>query len=379
MKISAYSTTAKDFDTLLLADKSFVSIHMNCRIDPTRLGLNGISGSVHGATSCMGAMAGDGVTESIGVFAISDPDGAYGSAMLPYGDDAEKAASDATLAALQAADRIGEKPELIWLSGTPGVEEAVIAGIEAVVGPEVPVIGGSAADNSVSGEWFVFDKSGRSQDGLIVSVLFPSRPVSFAYHNGYAPTAKTGTVTKVEGRRLVEIDHQPALEVYDEWTNGAVGSVRGNGEAQSILSESTLFPLGRKVAKLGGVTSFLLAHPASACSSGAMELFATVEEGEELTQMSGTESGLVERAGRVASLARSAGHLEQGAISGALMVYCGGCMLSVRHRLDDIVDGVSDALGGAPFLGTFTFGEQGQILGAGNRHGNLMISCIIFG
>jgi len=54
-------------------------------------------------------------------------------------------------------------------------------------------------------------------------------------------------------------------------------------------------------------------------------------------------------------------------------------MLSVRPRLSEVVGKVSAALGGAPFLGTFTFGEQGPILGAGNRHGNLMISCIIFG
>ena len=95
--------------------------------------------------------------------------------------------------------------------------------------------------------------------------------------------------------------------------------------------------------------------------------------------MTGTQNSLVERAGRVASLARAAGRMEDGPVAGALMVYCGGCMLSVQDRLHEVVEGVSTALGGAPFLGTFTFGEQGAILGAGNRHGNLMISCIVFG
>jgi hypothetical protein len=53
-------------------------------------------------------------------------------------------------------------------------------------------------------------------------------------------------------------------------------------------------------------------------------------------------------------------------------------MLSVRERLDEVVAGVNASLDGAPFLGAFTFGEQGALLKAGNRHGNLMISCIIF-
>lgn len=379
MNIKAFSATADSFDLQSLADSSFVAIHSNCDIDPSGLGLDARPAWVHGATSCLGAMTSDGVTEALGVFAIEDPDGAYGTAMAPYGDDPKMAARTAALAALTSAERLGETPELIWLSCTPGVEEDVIAGIETVVGTEVPIIGGSAADNSVSGDWFVFDHRSKTSAGVIVSVMFPSAPVSFAYHNGYAPTNKTGAVTKVEGRRVLEIDHRPALDVYLEWTDNAVSVTGDPDEMQSILSESTLWPLGRKVTELGGVSSFLLAHPAAASPSGAMDLFATVEEGEVLTQMTGTESSLIERAGRVASLARSTGSMENAPISGALMVYCGGCMLSVRNRLEEVVGGVTDSLGGAPFLGTFTFGEQGRILGAGNRHGNLMISCIVFG
>lgn len=379
MNITAFSATAESFDPHALAHASFVAIHGNCDINVSELGLEALSSCVHGATSCLGSMTSDGITDALGVFAIEDAEGAYGTAMAPYGDDPKTAARTATLDALRSADRLGETPELIWLSCTPGVEEDVIAGIETVVGTEVPIIGGSAADNSVSGDWFVFDQENKLSVGVIVTVMFPSAPVSFAYHNGYAPTKKTGTVTKVEGRRVLEIDHRPALDVYRDWTDGAVSVSKETDGMQSILSESTLWPLGRKVTELGGVSSFLLAHPAAANHVGAIDLFATVDEGEVLTQMTGTETSLIERAGRVASLARSTGYKDNAPISGALMVYCGGCMLSVRDRLDEVVGGVAESLGGAPFLGTFTFGEQGRIHGAGNRHGNLMISCIVFG
>ena len=36
------------------------------------------------------------------------------------------------------------------------------------------------------------------------------------------------------------------------------------------------------------------------------------------------------------------------------------------------------ALPGIPFLGSFTFGEQGCFPGGENRHGNLMISVLLF-
>ncbi|MEM6900464.1 MAG: FIST C-terminal domain-containing protein [Pseudomonadota bacterium] len=379
MNIITLSSTDPAFSPDALRNADFIAVHGNCDADLGTLKLGDVKGHVHGATSCLGAMTDAGVSEGAGLFVIEDPDGAYGTAMAALGTDPANAAREATLAALRRADRIGETPDLIWVSSTPGSEEDVLTGIETVVGPDVPIIGGSAADNSVSGDWHVFNASGQITEGVIVSVLFPSCSVSFAYHNGYAPTAAGGTVTRVEGRRVHEIDHRPALDVYREWTSNAVDGVDPSQDSQSILSESTLWPLGRKVAELDGVSSYLLAHPAMANGDGSIDLFATVEEGEFLTQMNGTETSLVERAGRVVSLARAAGQMEAQPIAGALMVYCGGCMLSVRERLDEVIGGVSQALDSAPFLGTFTFGEQGQILGAGNRHGNLMISCIVFG
>jgi hypothetical protein len=39
---------------------------------------------------------------------------------------------------------------------------------------------------------------------------------------------------------------------------------------------------------------------------------------------------------------------------------------------------VKTAIGDAPFIGTFTFGEQGHIRGVGNLHGNLVNSMIVF-
>ena len=359
---------------------SFVSVHCNVDAGPLALGraLAG-QGAVIGATSCLGAMTGEGVEDGIAAFVIRDPGGSYGTAARAMEGDPEGAARAAVLAALDHADRAGEKPELVWLAGTPGAEEAVLRGIESVTGPEVPIIGGSAADNSVAGGWCVFDGAGVHGEGVAVAVLFPSGPVSFAYQNGYAPTGITGRVTRAEGRRVHEIDGRPAAEVYGDWTGGAVAVDPEGGEGQPILSASTFWPLGREISDVGGVPYYLLAHPAVGHGTGAIDLFATVAEGEVLTQMAGSADGLASRAGRVAGLAKRAGRMDTADVRGALIIYCGGCMLSVRDRLDEVVAGVKDELGDAPFLGAFTFGEQGPILGQGNRHGNLMISCIVFG
>lgn len=334
--------------------------------------------AAHGASSCLGTMtdAGDLTQEGAGIamFVISDSDGDYGTGYRPIAENARAAAALATEDALTAADRAGEIPDVVWLTATPGQEEDVLAGIEDVIGTDVPIIGGSAADNSVVGDWYVLTKEHSGNQAVVVSVLFPSTEVSFAYLNGYAPNGHQGTVTKVDGRKLIEIDHRPALEVYDSWTDAAFNTP-SEDNFENILSAATLWPIGREVSKVQGIAHYLLAHPAIANADGSMDLFADLSPGEKISQMSGTSTALADRAERVARQARPrAGR----PIAGALMVYCGGCMLSIRDKTNIVLNGTTDALDGAPFLTHFSFGEQGPVVGGGNRHGNLMISCLVF-
>ncbi|MEM6932707.1 MAG: FIST C-terminal domain-containing protein, partial [Pseudomonadota bacterium] len=279
--------------------------------------------------------------------------------------------------ALDAADRQGEAPDLVWLTTSPGTEEDVLRGITDVVGASVPVVGGSAADNDISGSWRIFDGSEALAVGVIVSVLFPSSRLSMAYQSGYAPTQKTGVVTRADGRRLIEIDGRPAAEVYADWTDGLI-KAPAEDETLMILSESTFTPLGRRSGTVADVPFYLLSHPASVEADGSINLFADIAEGDELTLMQGAADSLTSRAGRVASFAASSGRIAPNEISGALVIYCGGCMLAVRERMNEVASGIDAALNGAPFLGIFTFGEQGPILSGQNAHGNLMISCVTF-
>ena len=53
-------------------------------------------------------------------------------------------------------------------------------------------------------------------------------------------------------------------------------------------------------------------------------------------------------------------------------------MMGVGDDLWKVAVDVTKSLDQKPFIGIFTFGEQGPILGHENRHGNLMISCLVF-
>lgn len=335
--------------------------------------------ALHGGTSCRGVMTDKGVAmedgRGMGAFAIWDAQGAYGTALADLGTDPRAAGRKAAEDALRQADRLGEAPDLVWLTAAPGAEERVIEGIKDVLGQDAMIVGGSSADNDVTGGWAQFTCETMASDAVVVSVLFPSVPISCAYQSGYAPTGTHGTATRVAGRRLHEIDDRPAAQVYSEWTGGTVAAAQDDDV--SILAASTFFPLGRHAGEVAGVPFHLLAHPAVAHPDGSLTLFSDVAPGETLWLMQGSTDSLVARAGRVAAVSLEG--LGATGARGALVVYCGGCMLGVQGRMKDVAQGVAEALGGAPFLGVFTFGEQGAPLGGTARHGNLMISCSTLG
>jgi hypothetical protein len=262
------------------------------------------------------------------------------------------------------------------VSSAPGREEEVIAGLQDVVGGATPIVGGSAADNAIEGKWQVMAGGAPFSNGLVVSVLFPSARIGAAFHSGYAPTEKRGRITRCAGRRVIEIDGQPAADVYAAWTQGAV--TRPAADAVNILMATTLWPLGRRMDSIGGADIYMLSHPETLAADGSLTLFTEVAEGEELVLMSGTVDSLLERPVLVSDSACRMGEIGKAQVAGMILVFCAGCMLTVKDRLDEVRRALNAALPGVPFITAFTFGEQGPALARSNRHGNLMISAVTF-
>jgi hypothetical protein len=345
-----------------------------------------------GGTSSGGFMTHRGMCDenSIGVLLIEDPDGDYGVASGPLGDNPSQAAETLLQQALANCGCSGELPELIWAYQTPGHEEAVIEGLRRVVGDRCPIIGGSSADNDVSGNWRQLGTNGPSRDGLVIAVLFPSSPVDCAFQGGYEPAGPSGIVTGVafhpagdsgivtsaSGRQILTIDGESAAEVYNRWTDGRVSHKLPHGG--TILAETTMCPIAVDGGRSDGVTQFLLVHPESVHAGGAMSTFCAVNVGDRVYAMKGDRSRLIDRADRVVQQAKRALSMSTPSVAGALMVYCAGCKMAVGEDIAQVAAAVARGLGDAPFIGCFTFGEQGRLIDK-NVHGNLMISAVAFG
>jgi hypothetical protein len=333
-----------------------------------------------GGTSCLGIMTEAGFHSdegrSLGLFGVRDPQGVYSVGYSEPTANSRQAGKAAITNALQKAGK-NRPPTLVWITCAPGDEEEILAGIEdGLAGARVPVIGGSSADNSLEGKWYQMTNGQVLGNGVVVTAMYPSRPVRYAFDNSYIPTSHKGIITEAAGRTIYKINHRPAAEIYNEWTNGAITNYLDGG---NILAPSTLQPLGRKAVWTRGVTFYQLSHPQAVLENRAMSLFTKANPGEEIALMKGSEKDLVYRINRVTSKALVGMSAPEKQVAGALVVYCAGCMLAVRNETQELAQQFSQALGSQPFLGLFTFGEQGcALLINENSHANLMMSIIVF-
>ncbi len=336
---------------------------------------------VLGASSCLGfaSQAGHHKTPvSIGGLAFFGEDVEISTALVPK-DPKNMVNTGKLLIEKGISNASFQKDDIrfVILHPTPGEEEDLLKGIFQVLPTHVPFIGGSAGDNSITGEWFIWNNFQWTRDG--VGVLMGKWPgeIQVAFQSGYLPAGKSGTVTQAEGRIIYSIDNRPAAEVYNEWIDGKISKYLE--QEGVILNETTLYPLGIEKGKLGGVPAYILIHPERVIlPEKALSTFARIDTGQHVKLMSSTPLALEKRAGNVAkwALMRTSQPVEK--LSGALLIYCAGCMLTIQDRVEKIISHLTDETGNIPIVAAFTFGEQGCPIPKEVDHANLMCSLMLW-
>ena len=332
-----------------------------------------------GGTTCNGLMTEAGHHSengvALGLFGIKDSEGVYSIGYAETDTTTRMTGRAAIKMALDASKKDGP-PALIWITVAPGSEEDILMGVDdGLVASSTPIIGGSSADNTIEGNWYQITNGQVMKNGVVITAMYPSKPIRYAFDNSYNPTTHSGIITRAQGRTVYEINRRPAAKVYNEWSGGVINEFIDGG---NILAASTLKPLAREANWVRGATLYQTTHPESVTEDHALTLFTKAERGEKLVLMEGTTHDLVYSVDRVTSKALHDVADPAKTVAGALVIYCAGCMLAVQDDMPEVSKEFSKALGGQPFLGVYTFGEQGCALLGENSHANLMMSMVVF-
>lgn len=320
---------------------------------------------VIGCTSSGAIMTPDGIISSddgfAGMMVLEDNELTVGVAASPRGNDPR--ATGRKIAREAMADA-GKKyaPVAFAMFASPAEEEYYLKGIQDELG-EIPMFGGSAADDAVVGEWKIFCENQSFGDGCAIALFYTTKEIKNVFTGAYNETDNVGIVTKVEDdRRIVEIDHVPALKKYAEWTGLNPDELMG----QNLLVASIPMALGVKTIQ-GDLTA--VRHPMVGNPDYSFNVGAKVAEKTAIIQLQTDVDGLIE--GAVSTIKE----LKQDFKAGAMfLVHCGGRKLHIGDRVDEDFVAIKNAAGDTPFIVAFTFGEYGQRNHSGATIGGLSLS-----
>lgn len=294
---------------------------------------------------------------------VMDDDMTVGVAGLPKGSDAVSTGSEVAKKALENAGKI-IPPDYFYMVAPPGEEEFYLKGITKVIG-RVPFFGGSAADNSISGEWKLFTDEGSFADGVAVAFFYTNKPFANKFTGAYNETTKSGIITKVIGNRvLAEIDGKPALEKYAEWSGKSTNDLQG----MNLLAASVCAPLGIKD-RLGDLVA--IRHPMNGNEDNTMNLGNNLAVNTAVIYMESSVDELIASTGKTLNELKEKLSVNAGAFH---LVHCGGRRAGIDSRIEEVAKEIKAAAGDVPFLVEFTFGEYGYEQDGINTCGGLMLS-----
>ncbi|MDR0500983.1 MAG: FIST C-terminal domain-containing protein [Coriobacteriales bacterium] len=286
--------------------------------------------------------------------------------------DARATGRQVALDALAAAGKCTsgkiDAPDYFYMVAPPGEEEFYLKGITDIIG-RVPFFGGSAADNTISGQWLLFTNNLICADGVAVAFFYSDAPFANYFTGAYEQSSNVGVITKVRDNRvLVEIDGVPAVKKYAEWTGQDPKSLLGG----NLLVATITAPLGVKD-RLGDLVA--IRHPMNGNDDYSMNIGANLAENTAVIQMQGSIEQLLASAKDGVTAAKAKLPVAASALH---LVHCGGRLAGIGDRREELAANIIAAAGDTPFITEFTFGEYGYEDDGNNSTGGLMLSFSAF-
>lgn len=252
--------------------------------------------------------------------------------------------------------------------GLSGVGEQLALVTQQKLGPEVFIVGGSAADDHQLEATYVFHEDEVVTDGVVIGLIGADERPAIAVAHGHEPLSEPVEVTRADGPTVYEFDGEPAYEVWKDAVREPVREEFGveiddlepcDRLLQEILCE---FEFG-----IDQGAQYKMRWPWIEDEAGAMQFAVDIPEGTVLRVMHGRPDAQIESAAETARRAlRDAGDVE---IAGGFIYDCACRGIVLGDEFDAAVDAMASELP-VPFVGFETYGElcmgPGQLSGYHN-------------
>jgi len=241
---------------------------------------------------------------------------------------------------------------IIFLDGLTAQTAGIINGLQEKLGRSFPLIGASASDNLTfqkTYQYFNNEVSSQSCCGVLFGGKFH---FGIGIKHGWNPLGKMRYVTKSSGNIIQEVDHQPAVKLYEDYL--AKDTLELFKELQRI---SIFYPLG---VYLEGENEYLLRNITSIKDDGSLVTQGEVPENSKIRLMISTKDSCLAAATAACQEAKRNLGLQK---TKFLMVFDSASRFSLldKQRAKELAI-IKEAFGeNIPLIGIYTYGEQAPL------------------
>ncbi len=242
----------------------------------------------------------------------------------------------------------------IFSDGVTGNGCAILRGLTAVLGKNIPISGGTAADAGQFRRTWQFVGTELLSDAAVAVGMSGIFELGTGVRSGWSPIGLAKKVTRSSGNVVFELNGQPALEVYERFLGKHADKLPGVGVEYP-------FGLVDKAGNVGEEGYYLLRATMSVNrGEGSITFAGEIPEGALVRLTCGEYTSVLEAAEKAARLA-------QEGLQGSLpsMVFFYSCMarrIVLGRRTKEEIDQIRSVFGAdVPVLGFYTFGEYCRV------------------
>ncbi len=258
--------------------------------------------------------------------------------------------------ATQIQTQAGGKPKVFFMlpDGLDGDGAAIVKGVQSVFGVNYRFVGGSAGDDFLFRKTYQYHQD-KVHSGTIVGVgIDGDVAAGIGVRHGWKAFGISHKVTKAKGNVVYEIDHQPAISIYEEYFGKDNADLLKVG---SLARLSLTFPLGMQVPESH---EWLIRDPLSVDDNGAITCAAAIPQGAEIQIMLGGKEEAIAASQEAAkqALADLGNHVPKAIINFNCIARSRLFGLHAGEETKTIISAVGS---GTPLIGCYTYGEQAPL------------------
>jgi len=290
---------------------------------------------------------------AVGVFSTRDAAFGVGAGGL-VSRDPRAAGRDAISEAIASLPPSGpERSRAIMLlpDGLTGDVAEVVRGAVQEAGAGAVWGGGGAGDNLRYVRTAQFARGEALHDHVVAIVIDSPRGVGVGIRHGFRPYGPPTLVTRANAATAIELEYEPAFEVYRRAAEAHGDHVDTHGFARFAMTH----PLG--IPQADG--EYIIRDPLSVEADGGLRCVGEIPDGCLMRVMEAEHAELIAAACRAATEARRRVPRESG---GAIVFDCVSRARLLGAHFRSELRGIQRSIGvGVPMMGCLTFGEIGAL------------------